>query len=193
MYVYIDTSALVKLYVDERESEEVRRVRDRLADPPATHSNYIAISSVTRVEMYSALSRRTRSTKESERISREDAYRLAREFDADRRDLYVVRPVTEQILMAATSYTFRHNLRAYDALQLATAVALRDELRQTLVRRATDADRTAPPDPALRQAIADALEDEHALLMLAYDRDLYAACEQEGVAYPLPPPKSTSP
>lgn len=111
MVVYFfDSSALVKQYVDEPGSEWVRRV---LAQFPPT-----AIAEITIVEVV-ALARRWRMGEISA-----DEYRFARHVFLE--DIRWVRVVSARrsTIERATDLIDHHPLRAYDALQLATALEL---------------------------------------------------------------------
>ena len=119
MILYLDTSALVKLYAEEDGSDLVRQgVRD---------SDLIATSLMSYAETRSALARKNRSHE----ISRPAYTRCKREFDRDWLRLHRL-PVDELLVRKAGEFAEQHALRALDALHLATAdslqVALRDEV-----------------------------------------------------------------
>lgn len=88
----------------------------------------------------------------------------------DFRDLLLVRLVSEGVLLLAAEMPSRHGLRAYDAVQLATALVLRRELEDLAVaetgrrQRSASMEEYPPPDVEL--------ED---LLLLSLDRDLHDA------------------
>ncbi len=112
MVVYFfDSSALVKQYVDEPGSQWVRRVLSQF--PPT------AIAEITIVEVVAALARRWRMGE----ITAEE-YRFAKSvFLEDIRWTRVV-SARRSTVEWATDLIDRHPLRAYDALQLATALEL---------------------------------------------------------------------
>ncbi len=110
----LDTSAVVKRYIREIGTAWVRGI----ADPAASHLIYLA--RITDVEVTSAVVRRQRGGT----ISVSDATDTLQQF---RRDLilgYRMIEVTPALLSDARSLAERHGLRAYDAVQLAAAVAL---------------------------------------------------------------------
>lgn len=120
MTVFADSSALVKLYVAEADHEVVREI----AEP-------IVISVLAEVEVPAALWRKQRIGE----ISASDAGLLCAAFAADLigDDLpaprFAVVRVGDDVVTASAEAVARHPLRAYDAVQLASAL---------LVRRAID-------------------------------------------------------
>lgn len=116
MSVFADTSAVVKLYADECGSHQVRELEEPLV-----------VSQLTRVEVPAALWRKHRVGE----LGAESTRILVAEFEADyfgapgeERRFSAVR-VTAEILEEAVRLTAVHGLRAYDAVQLATAKAVR--------------------------------------------------------------------
>jgi predicted nucleic acid-binding protein len=111
---FADSSALVKLYADEQGSADVR-----------THP-HLVVSQLARVEVPAALWRKHRM----DELTATDAGALVADFEADyfggidesRR--FSIIAVTAGILDAAARLAGVHGLRAYDALQLASAVAV---------------------------------------------------------------------
>ena len=115
MFLYLDSSALVKLYIDEPHSEEVAHMMDETLA--------IGTSAISRVEVGAALARAARGN----RLDAE-AVRGAREqFAEDWPDLSKV-PVTESLLTHAENLAWKHGLRAYDAVQLAAALVCEDTI-----------------------------------------------------------------
>ena len=111
--LYVDTSALLKLYVDEPDSSIVR---EHLNDAVA-----VATSLVTYAEARAALARRQRSGD----LSRSEHTRIVRVFEDDW-DRYNRIEVTEPLIRTAADLAERHRLRAYDAIHLASALRLRE-------------------------------------------------------------------
>ena len=116
MTVFADSSALVKLYVPEAHHAVVREI-----------SEPIVVSALAEVEVPAALWRKQRIGD----ISAPDAALLCAEFAADivGDDLpaprFAVVSVGEDIVAAAVEAVSRHPLRAYDAVQLASALVVR--------------------------------------------------------------------
>ncbi len=111
---YFDTSALVKLYIEEAGSE---RVADLVRDP---ERDRFAVLEVSRVEFYSAVRRRERQGD----ISSAEAASVLTQLDSDLQGLFLVQPLTAAVLEEAVAIIGRHPIRAYDALQLAGCTAL---------------------------------------------------------------------
>jgi len=111
---YLDTSALVKLYVREPGTEQLLQ----LADPAGGHT--LALLGLTRVEFRAAVRKRERTGD----VASADADRLIESLDEDWAGLYVVQPVTDLVLGEAAALLDRHALRAYDAIQLAGCILL---------------------------------------------------------------------
>ena len=110
----LDTSAVVKRYIQEIGTGWVRGI----ADPAA--SNLIYLARITDVELTSAVVRRQRGGN----ISATDADATLRQFRQDLALGYRIIEVTPGLLSTARLLAERHGLRAYDAVQLAAAVDL---------------------------------------------------------------------
>jgi predicted nucleic acid-binding protein len=112
--VFLDTSALVKRYADEPGSDLVREITE-----------VIVIASIARVELAAALWRKHRMGE----LAAEDVRLLGTQFDHDHIGpdaALVVAAVDRDTFGRAATLVSRHPLRAYDAVQLATALAVDD-------------------------------------------------------------------
>lgn len=109
MIVYLDASALVKLYVDEAHT-------DRMWDLVAA-AERLAVSAVTYAESRSAFARRRKEGG----ISALDHDRIVRDLGADWRKLDRIL-VDEDLSLAAGDLAERHGLRGFDAIHLASAL-----------------------------------------------------------------------
>ena len=115
MTVFADSSAVVKLYVDEEGHQGVRAL-------PA-----LAVSQLARVEVPAAFWRKHRLGE----LDAVDAGVLTAEFEADyygtaeEEPRFTVVGVTAGILDDAATLCARHPLRGFDAIQLASAMAVR--------------------------------------------------------------------
>ncbi|MFA5874941.1 MAG: type II toxin-antitoxin system VapC family toxin [Anaerolineales bacterium] len=115
MILYLDTSALIKRYVNETGSPDVREWL-RSADDKATVL-------ITRAEMSAALNRLLRM----KFLSQNDHASALAEFRADW--MYYHRlPITEPLVARADALACEHNLRGYDAIHLAAALTWQDLL-----------------------------------------------------------------
>lgn len=115
MTAFADSSAIAKLYLFEAGSEAIKS----LAGP-------LVVCELTRVEVQSALWRKKRTGE----LSAPDAVILAREFAADwftaaPADRFTIIGIAPSILEEACRLVTGHSLRAYDAVQLSTALAAR--------------------------------------------------------------------
>lgn len=117
--VYMDTSALVKRYVGEVGTLWVRRA---LAHP-VRHGIYTALLAQT--EVLSALQRKVREGT----LSTPEAQRVARRVQRHCAQRYRLVAITPARVAQANGLVQVHPLRAYDALHLACALAVRDALQ----------------------------------------------------------------
>jgi uncharacterized protein len=109
--IYLDTSWLVKLYVDEPDSRSIRSITD--SDPD------LVVSDLAYVEFHSAVGRRRRER----RITARAASGLLSRFDRDWAHRVRV-PVSREVLRGAAVVLAAHPLRTLDAVQLASALLL---------------------------------------------------------------------
>lgn len=112
---YLDTSALVKLYV--REAGTQRMLRLASGAPTDTFT----VLAVSRIETYAAVRRRESIGD----LTSHDVQAALAQFEQDWGKVYLVQPVTDRVLEEARSVLTAHVLRAYDAMQIAGCVALR--------------------------------------------------------------------
>ena len=117
MRLYLDTSALVKLHVDEEGSALIRKAVHR--------ARLISTSRIAYVEARAAFARR-RHVRE---LASHDYRRIVRDLDGDW-GRYLRVDVTEPLVRAAARLADRHRLRAYDAVHLASARVVRERLAE---------------------------------------------------------------
>lgn len=110
---FLDTSALVKRY-DQLEAGAFRVLE--LCDPAAGHALYL--SAVASVELGSALNRKGREG----RLSPEQRDGRWTAFRRDLADQYRLVAWDQQVQEIAERLVFAHPIRAYDAVQLASAL-----------------------------------------------------------------------
>lgn len=125
MFVFLDTSALLKLYVMEEESEAIRSIVDSDAD--------VVVSSLSYVEAHSGLARRLRDGS----VARRDVATLIGAFDADWFQYGKVH-VDESILRRAAKLCLKHPVRSLDAIQLATALFVSEHQDEPFVFLTSD-------------------------------------------------------
>jgi uncharacterized protein len=117
--LYVDTSALVKLYVPEPESGVVQALMGS--------AQVAAVSLVAFAEARAAFARKRRERA----VNPKDYRRIVREFDDDW-DHYFVVDVTEPLVKRAAHLAEKHGLRGYDAIQLSSAIVLRGQSREAV-------------------------------------------------------------
>lgn len=124
MTTYLDSSAVVKLYVAEVDHALVREL------PPPS-----AVSALARVEVPAAFWRKHRVGE----LTASDAALLSRGFEDDLLGaegldpLFTTVPVSPNVLAEAARLVAVHPLRAYDGVQLATALLVERALNSPLL------------------------------------------------------------
>ena len=123
--IYLDTSALIKLYIEEEGTE---RVLGLVADPDGVQA---VILDLALIESRSAVKR------EGD-ISGEDADRILHRIEVDASSSFLVQPSTAAVMEEAARLIDRHPLRAYDAIQLAGCLMVRSRMPETLTFVSSD-------------------------------------------------------
>jgi predicted nucleic acid-binding protein len=119
--VYLDASALVKRYVEEAGSGEVRAL--------IKEAEAVATAAISRTEVVAALARARRA----KRIGAQEAGDALKAFEADWEDVVRVQ-ITEPLLAQAASLAWSYSLRGYDAVHLAAGLFWRERVaRPTLL------------------------------------------------------------
>jgi uncharacterized protein len=116
---YFDTSALVKRFVDEPGS---RRVAALIAS-----QRRIATSKIAYAELHAALARKLREPK----LTLPAYRRISGRFDLDWH-AYVRVELGDAVLGLTRDLVRRHPLRGFDAIHLAAAIRLQDQLNETI-------------------------------------------------------------
>ena len=133
MIVFCDSSALLKLFVDEEHSESMAVT--------ALAADSLAVSRLTWAEVMSAIARRARDMPRDA-----TALAKARQVFVDRWPDFVTMEVTQSVVEQAGEYAEAFALRAYDSVQLATLQTLRAQVDEEV--------RFACFDARLRKAAA---------------------------------------
>jgi len=115
---YLDTSALIKRYVDEVGSNWLRAMLD-VRPPPSVIIVHLAI-----VEVTSALTRRMREGT----LTPAEYAQLQNAFRADCLGEYDIVTAVGEIIDQANRLLEKYPLRAYDAVHLATAMVVNQQL-----------------------------------------------------------------
>nr|BAL54295.1 hypothetical conserved protein [uncultured prokaryote] len=115
---YLDSSALVKRYLQETGTGRITA----LTSPRSGQEIFIAL--VTGAEVVAAVVRQARAG----RLSTGDATAIVRAFRNHFEAQYRVVLTVPAIVQQAMELAERHGLRGYDAIQLASALAVQQEL-----------------------------------------------------------------
>jgi predicted nucleic acid-binding protein len=113
--IYLDTSVLVKLYVEERGSDAIRRA--------VQEASLVATSAIAYVEARAAFARR----RHEGALPAGGYRRIVEAFDADW-ERYVVVAITDSLIRAGARMAETHRLGACDAVHLASAASLHERL-----------------------------------------------------------------
>ena len=120
MRLYLDTSALVKLYVDEEGSPLVQSAVDQ--------AGLVATSAIAYVEARAAFVRR----RHEGGLSARDYRRIIRDLAAGSAR-YLVVAITDSLIRGAARLAETHRLRAYAAVHLASAAAIHGRLAEPVL------------------------------------------------------------
>lgn len=112
---YLETSALVKLYVIEPGTEGLLRIASDIS------GNRLAVLTVSAVEARSAIKRRERAGDIDSKAATLMLDRLQQHMESR----YLRQEVSDIVLDGALEVIERYALRAYDAIQLAGCLALK--------------------------------------------------------------------
>jgi len=120
MLLYLDTSSLVKFYVEEDDSSEVA---DLVISSKATATSLIAYA-----ESRSAFARRYKE----KAFTRREHEELVTSFNADWENYLILR-VQADLVMKAGDLAEKHGLRGFDAIHLSSALRLKEEVSEDVV------------------------------------------------------------
>ncbi|HZU67290.1 MAG TPA: type II toxin-antitoxin system VapC family toxin [Ktedonobacteraceae bacterium] len=122
MVVYfLDSSAIVKRYFYEKGHDWV----ESLHDPIQGHALYIAQAAL--VEVVASICRKARE----QNISFEERDSTIDDFRGDVQNIYSIWLIDNALYTAAGNLCRLYRLRAYDAIQLACAIAVREDISKT--------------------------------------------------------------
>lgn len=118
--LYLDTSALVKLYLDEPGRKAITAA--------VSNETAVATQEIAYIEAHAAFSRADREG----RLSHSELERLRGDFDRDWPSYLVIR-VSQPLLERAVKLVDSFALRAYDAMHLSAAQTLAEESDEPLL------------------------------------------------------------
>lgn len=117
--LYLDTSALIKKYIQETGSGWLSELL--LTEPqPSIYTSHLTV-----VEASCAFARRRREGTISQELHLK--YLAILQYDSEHH--YKLMDVTPEIIKTASELANRHPLRAYDAIHLATGLLLNENLK----------------------------------------------------------------
>ncbi len=117
---FLDTSALVKLYVQEPGTDRLLYLVNSSAE------NRIAVLSLSAVEARSAIRRRQRAND----IDRDAANLILDALQKHMESKFIRQPVNDTVVDVASELIDRYALRAYDSVQLAACLVFDSVERQ---------------------------------------------------------------
>jgi len=117
---YLDSSSLIKIYIDETGSEWMRAVRERAA------SDETLTCEISGAEVFAAFHRRFRAGD----LTGEELQIACHLFKQDVDGFFTRLPVTKGIVDSSMTLIQKYPLRGYDAIQLTTALSFFNELSQ---------------------------------------------------------------
>jgi uncharacterized protein len=115
---FLDTSALAKRYIPEIGTPWINRIT------VPTENNILLLCQLAWVELQSAISRRKRENT----LTLEQARTLSTRFQSHWTTDYHIITVDQTLLNLATELIKKHPLRAYDVVQLASALIIQPSL-----------------------------------------------------------------
>jgi len=119
MIVYLDTSSLVKLYVEEIDSEKMKDV--------ARNAAAISTAKIAYAEARSAFARKQKEGGFSLNALRKIVEELNRDWES-----YFVIEITDGLIRFAGDTAERYLLRGFDAIHLASAVHLKNKINSEI-------------------------------------------------------------
>ena len=114
MILYLETSNLIKLYVEEEGTAEIKSL--------VKGADIVATSIISYAEARAALSRKYKEGG----IEKRDYKLIKREFESDWNKYFILH-VNNDIIKATGDLAEKHGLRGFDALHLASALSLKEK------------------------------------------------------------------
>ncbi|MCL5986755.1 MAG: type II toxin-antitoxin system VapC family toxin [Actinobacteria bacterium] len=126
MILYLDTSALVKLYIEETGFTIIRNL--------VNNSDVVATSKISYVESSAAFVR----NRDEGAITEKNYHQVIRDFKVDWETYYTI-DISESILYRAGDLTDIHKIKALDAIHLASSLILSHRLQNPVTFACWDA------------------------------------------------------
>ena len=126
MILYLETSNLVKLYVQEEDSGEIARL--------VSDSEAVATSIIAYAEARAAFARKLRE----KGISDEDHKGIKNDLDRDWENIFVIK-LSDAVVRSAGDLAEKRSLRGFDALHLASALELQKAVPLPVLFSSSDA------------------------------------------------------
>ena len=123
--IYLDTSALIKRFVEEKSSQFVQAMVDS--------GEAVATAKIAYAEVFSGLTRKMRAGQ----IAKLSYDFACRQFEPDW-NAYIRVELNDALLMLARDLIRRHGLKGFDAIHLASAVRLKDAIGEEAIFAAAD-------------------------------------------------------
>ena len=120
MILYLDTSALVKLYVDEEGSERIKGL--------VKAAQVVATSRVSYVEARAGMARKHREGE----LSKGEHRQILEDLEQDWERYFVVE-VSERVTRIGGELVDRHPLRGFDAIHLASGLLLKNRTKEEVL------------------------------------------------------------
>jgi predicted nucleic acid-binding protein len=115
MIVYLDTSSLVKLYVEEIDSEKIKNF--------AQDAAAVSTSKIAYAEARAAFARKQKEEGFSPKILR----KIVEDFNRDWESYFVIE-ITDGLIRFAGDIAEKYLLRAFDSIHLASAIHLKNKI-----------------------------------------------------------------
>jgi predicted nucleic acid-binding protein len=119
MIVYLDTSSLVKLYVEEIDSEKINNIANKAA--------VISTSKLAYAEVRSAFARKQKEGGFSTSVLR----KIVEDFNKDWESYFLIE-ITDGLIRFAGNIAEKYLLRGFDSIHLASAVNLRNKINSAI-------------------------------------------------------------
>jgi predicted nucleic acid-binding protein len=126
MILYLETTNLVKLYVQEKDSGDVAKL--------VSEAEAVATSIIAYAEARAAFARKLRE----KGISDEDHTRIKNDLDRDWENIFIIK-LTDAVVRSAGDLAEKRSLRGSDALHLASALELRKAVPLPVLFSSSDA------------------------------------------------------